>query len=186
VIGRDSFWDFAANSDPGSFLSHFFAEIERFDSSSNVSVLGATSLQSSVFLISPMRIRTLRVTPGRCFPEGFNAANLSYLFDDSISCHPNFVLEKESTMDYGVGQKFSWSQDPLFARSLLGDFGELAYYPSGGFSVDVVADVPYSIPTPDHVLAAKNVLVIEDYCGLVDVIPYSHIRRISFAATVAP
>ena len=54
------------------------------------------------------------------------------------------------------------------------------------FSVDVVADVPYSIPTPDHVLAAKNVLVIEDYCGLVDVIPYSHIRRISFAATVAP
>jgi hypothetical protein len=54
VIGRDSFWDFAANSDPGSFLSHFFAEIERFDSSSNVSVLGATSLQSSVFLISPM------------------------------------------------------------------------------------------------------------------------------------
>jgi hypothetical protein len=140
VIGRDSFWDFAANSDPGSFLSHFFAEIERFDSSSNVSALGATAIQSSVFLISPMRIRTLRVIPGRCFPEGFNAANLSHLFDDSISCQPNFELEKESKMDYGVGQKFSWSEDPLFARSLLGDFGELAYYPSGGFSVDVVAN----------------------------------------------
>jgi hypothetical protein len=32
------------------------------------------------------------------------------------------------------------------------------------------------------VLAAKNVLVIEDDAGLVDVIPYSHIRRISFAS----
>ena len=50
------------------------------------------------------------------------------------------------------------------------------------FSVDVAADVAYSIPTPDHVLAAKNVLVIEDDGGLVDVIPYSHIRRISFAS----
>jgi hypothetical protein len=50
------------------------------------------------------------------------------------------------------------------------------------FSVDVAADVAYSIPTPDHVLAAKNVLVIEDDAGLVDVIPYAHIRRISFAA----
>ena len=26
------------------------------------------------------------------------------------------------------------------------------------FSVDVASDVAYSIPTPDHVLAAKNVL----------------------------
>jgi hypothetical protein len=42
--------------------------------------------------------------------------------------------------------------------------------------------VAYSIPTPDHVLAAKNVLVIEDDAGLVDVIPYAHIRRISFAS----
>ena len=50
------------------------------------------------------------------------------------------------------------------------------------FSVDVAADVAYSIPTPDHVLAAKNVLVIEDDAGLVDVIPYAHIRRISFAS----
>lgn len=54
------------------------------------------------------------------------------------------------------------------------------------FSVDIAADVAYSIPTPDHVLAAKNVLVIEDDGGLVDMIPYSHIRRISFAATAAP
>jgi hypothetical protein len=48
--------------------------------------------------------------------------------------------------------------------------------------VDVAADVAYSIPTPDHVLAAKNVLLIEDDAGLVDVILYSHIRRISFAS----
>ena len=54
------------------------------------------------------------------------------------------------------------------------------------FSVDVAANVAYSIPTPDHVLAAKNFLVIEDDGGLVDIIPYSHIRRISFAAKAAP
>jgi hypothetical protein len=34
------------------------------------------------------------------------------------------------------------------------------------FSVDVAADVTYSIPIPGHVLAAKNVLVIEDDAGL--------------------
>jgi hypothetical protein len=51
------------------------------------------------------------------------------------------------------------------------------------FSVDVASDVAYSIPTPDHVLAAKKVLVIEDDSGLVDVIPYPHIRRISFASS---
>ena len=48
--------------------------------------------------------------------------------------------------------------------------------------MDVAPDVAYSIPTPDHVLAAKNVLVIEDDAGLVDVIPYAHTRRISFAS----
>jgi len=48
--------------------------------------------------------------------------------------------------------------------------------------VDIAADVAYSIPTPDHVLAGKNVLVIEDDSGLVDMIPYAHIRRISFAS----
>ena len=50
------------------------------------------------------------------------------------------------------------------------------------FSVDIAEDVAYAIPTPDHVLAAKNVLVIVDDRGLVDVIPYTHIRRISFAS----
>jgi len=50
------------------------------------------------------------------------------------------------------------------------------------FSVDVAADVAYSIPTPDHVFVAKHFLFIEDDAGLVDVIPYSHIRRISFAS----
>ena len=50
------------------------------------------------------------------------------------------------------------------------------------FSVDVAEDVAYSIPTPDHALAAKNVLVIEDDGGLVDVIPYGHICRISFSS----
>jgi hypothetical protein len=34
------------------------------------------------------------------------------------------------------------------------------------FSVDVATDVTYSIPIPGHVLAAKNVLVIEDDAGL--------------------
>jgi hypothetical protein len=50
------------------------------------------------------------------------------------------------------------------------------------FSVDLAADLAYSIPTPEHILAAKNALVIEDDAGFVDVIPYSHIRRISFAS----
>jgi hypothetical protein len=54
--------------------------------------------------------------------------------------------------------------------------------PFQAFSVDIAADVAYSIPTPDHVLAGKNVLVIEDDSGLVDMIPYAHIRRISFAS----
>jgi hypothetical protein len=50
----------------------------------------------------------------------------------------------------------------------------------------VAEDVAYSIPTRDHVLAAKKVLVIEDDGGLVDVIPYTHIRRISFLAKSSP
>ena len=52
--------------------------------------------------------------------------------------------------------------------------------PFAPFSVDVAPDIGYAIPTPGHVLAAKNVLVIEDDSGSVDVIPYGHIRRISF------
>ena len=49
--------------------------------------------------------------------------------------------------------------------------------------MDVAADVTYSIPIPGHVLVEKNVLVIENDGGLVDLIPHAHIRRISFAST---
>jgi len=48
------------------------------------------------------------------------------------------------------------------------------------FSVDVAEDVAYSIPTPDHVLLGKNVLVIEDDSGYVDLVSYRHIRRLAF------
>ena len=48
------------------------------------------------------------------------------------------------------------------------------------FSVDVAEDVAYSIPTPDHVLLGKNVLVIEDDSGYVDLVSYRHIRRLGF------
>lgn len=51
------------------------------------------------------------------------------------------------------------------------------------FSVDVAADVADSIQIPDHVLVAKNVLLIEGGGGLVDEIPHSHMRQISFAST---
>lgn len=54
----------------------------------------------------------------------------------------------------------------------------LSQVPFQPFSVDVA----YSIPMPDHVFAAKNYLIIEDDAGLVDVIAYPHIRRISFQA----
>ena len=50
------------------------------------------------------------------------------------------------------------------------------------FSVDVAEDVAYSIPTPDHVLLGKNVLVIEDDTGYVDLVGYEHIRRITYKA----
>ena len=50
------------------------------------------------------------------------------------------------------------------------------------FSVDVAEDVAYAIPTPDHVLLGKNVLVIEDVSGYVDLVSYAHIRRISHKA----
>ena len=46
------------------------------------------------------------------------------------------------------------------------------------FSVEVAEDVAYAIPTRDHVLAGRNVLVIEDDSGYVDLIPYAHIRRV--------
>ena len=54
--------------------------------------------------------------------------------------------------------------------------------PFEAFSVDVAEDVAYSIPIPDHVLLGKNVLVIEDDKGYVDIISYQHIRRISHKA----
>jgi hypothetical protein len=47
------------------------------------------------------------------------------------------------------------------------------------FGVDVAEDVAYFIPTPDHVLLGKNVLVIEDDTGYVDLVGYEHIRRIT-------
>jgi hypothetical protein len=134
VVGKDSFWDFAASNEPGSFLSNFYAVIDRFDSSNTSHRNGG-----SIFLISPLRIRTLRVVPGSCFPEGFNSANLTDLFGTSKSCHPYFNLKQESKLDYGTGQTFSWSDDPLVDRNLIADFGELAQYPSGGYHVDIFA-----------------------------------------------
>lgn len=53
------------------------------------------------------------------------------------------------------------------------------------FAVDVADNVAYSIPTPDHVLAAQKLLVIEDDNGLIDVIPYTRIRRISYREPAA-
>lgn len=50
------------------------------------------------------------------------------------------------------------------------------------FAVDVAPDVAYSIPTPDHVLLGKNVLVIEDDSGYVGIVDYKHIRRLTHKA----
>jgi len=50
--------------------------------------------------------------------------------------------------------------------------------PFQSFAVEVAEDLAYSIPTNDHVWPAKNVLVIEDDNGYVDIIPYAHIRRV--------
>ncbi len=61
----------------------------------------------------------------------------------------------------------------------------LAEQPFFPFVVDVAEDVAYSIPTRDHVWVARNVLVIEDNSGYVDIIPYRHIRRIRHASTSA-
>ncbi len=52
------------------------------------------------------------------------------------------------------------------------------------FSVDIAKDVDYAIPTPDHVFLGKNVLVIEDDSGYVDLVSYAHIRRIAHKAAV--
>ena len=53
------------------------------------------------------------------------------------------------------------------------------------FSVDVAEGVAYSIPTPDHVFLGKNVLVIEDDSGYVDLVSYRHIRRLSHKVLAA-
>lgn len=50
------------------------------------------------------------------------------------------------------------------------------------FVVDVAEDIAYSIPTRDHVWPARNVLVIEDDSGYVDLVPYQHIRRVRHRA----
>lgn len=134
VVGRESFWDFASSSEPGSFLNNFFFGIDRFEALLNSSVKGS----SSVFLISPLRIRTLRVRPGTCFPDGFNSANITQLFGATKSCHPAFNIDGEMKSDFGAGRTFSWSEDRNVAsRHLIGDLGELARYPGGGYSVDI-------------------------------------------------
>lgn len=46
------------------------------------------------------------------------------------------------------------------------------------FAVEVAEDLAWSIPTPDHALAARSALVIEDDDGLVHLVSYSHIRQI--------
>ena len=51
--------------------------------------------------------------------------------------------------------------------------------PFQAFAVDVAQDVAYSIPTPDHASTLPSFLVIEDDKGCADLIPYSHIRRLS-------
>jgi hypothetical protein len=136
VVSRDSFWEFAASSEPGSFLSNFYAVIDQFDFQSNTYVKSG----GSIFLISPLRIRTLRVIPGSCFAEGFDSANLTRIFGTSKTCHPPFSLNQESKVNYGVGRTFSWSESSLIDRYVIADFGELAYYPGGGYHTDVFAN----------------------------------------------
>lgn len=52
------------------------------------------------------------------------------------------------------------------------------------FAVEVAEDLAWSIPTPDHALAAKSAFVIEDDDGLVHLISYGHIRQIVHKASV--
>ncbi len=83
----------------------------------------------------------------------------------------------------GLDSKGYAEDFPVIREQVLKLLHQIPFQP---FSADVAADVAYAIPTPDHVLAAKKVLVIEDDGGFVDVIPYSHIRRISFSASPTP
>jgi hypothetical protein len=50
--------------------------------------------------------------------------------------------------------------------------------PFKGFAVEIDSDLAYSIPTAEHVLLARNAIVIEDDSGWVDIVPYTAIRRI--------
>lgn len=46
------------------------------------------------------------------------------------------------------------------------------------FAVEIANDLAWSIPTPDHAMAAKSALVIEDDDGFVHLVSYGHIRQI--------
>jgi hypothetical protein len=50
------------------------------------------------------------------------------------------------------------------------------------FAVEVAEDLAWSIPTPDHALAAKSALVIEDDEGFVHLVSYAHVRQIMHKA----
>lgn len=58
--------------------------------------------------------------------------------------------------------------------------------PFESFAVEVSDTVMYSIPTRDHVLSAKNGLFILGDDGLVDVVTWPHVRRLSFREPAAP
>jgi hypothetical protein len=44
--------------------------------------------------------------------------------------------------------------------------------------LEVDSDLTYSIPSAEHALLARTVIVIEDDSGYVDIVPYSVIRRL--------
>lgn len=52
--------------------------------------------------------------------------------------------------------------------------------PSKSFAVEVDSDLADSIPTAEHALLARTVIVIEDNSGYVDIVPYSAIRQLRF------
>jgi hypothetical protein len=50
--------------------------------------------------------------------------------------------------------------------------------PFRSFAIEVDSDLAYSIPTAEHALMARTVIVIKDDSGYVDIVPYSAIRRL--------
>jgi len=50
--------------------------------------------------------------------------------------------------------------------------------PFRSFAVEIDSDLAYSIPTAEHALLARTVIVIEDDSGYVDIVPYSAIRHL--------